>query len=345
MRLKILIILFATLTVSFISPLKAQGDAAAIDGATANNSDFQNQYYSTLIESGNEFAINEELKRVSTLIDGINEAITFLDLEKTRLNGIDITPCDQLLDKAAAAAKAKQTSEMSSQISQLSNIIYQITVFGSRNTYVDNMLTSIRNNDFLGYHEIDLLDKESEKNLQDKLNNNGEFTRLKNIFGTEATKKRRDDLLKKIDNELNKAKEKLKSLQKNILSLQKASNKKSEINVTAIYLGLPLFCATILILFIGTQWLKLYYGTKDSGNKISTFPSSVLLEISTVLLVTLSILILGLAKLISSEVLGTLLGGISGFVLNRTKDAFKSPKTSKNDNNNQSPGNSSIDDL
>jgi hypothetical protein len=58
--------------------------------------------------------------------------------------------------------------------------------------------------------------------------------------------------------------------------------------------------------------------TANSGEQVKAiFASGILVEIITVLLLTMSILILGLANRIEGPVLGTLLGGISGYVLNR----------------------------
>src|SRR5262249_27786272 len=66
----------------------------------------------------------------------------------------------------------------------------------------------------------------------------------------------------------------------------------------------------------------------DSAVQVrSIFASGILVEIITVLLLTMSVLILGLANRIQGEVLGTLLGGISGYVLNRFRDK-KSGETS-----------------
>ncbi|PBQ33555.1 hypothetical protein CNR22_17825 [Sphingobacteriaceae bacterium] len=90
----------------------------------------------------------------------------------------------------------------------------------------------------------------------------------------------------------------------------------TQINFLAIRLGLPLFCGTILLLFLGPSILKLIRKS-NSDQPTSSESRSTLLEISTVLLLTMSILILGLAQRLTGEVLGTLIGGISGYVLNR----------------------------
>jgi hypothetical protein len=92
---------------------------------------------------------------------------------------------------------------------------------------------------------------------------------------------------------------------------------KRDINQDAIRLGLPLFCLTVLLLyfipFFANRFLK---GTTDFSI-LDIFKSGLLSEIITVLLLTMTILILGLANVMQGEILGTLLGGISAYVLNR----------------------------
>jgi len=87
------------------------------------------------------------------------------------------------------------------------------------------------------------------------------------------------------------------------------ANKKTDINMWAIWLGIPAFCLTILLLYIIPEWLF----RKSPSNR----NYNVLLELITVLLLTMTILILGLSGKIGEEVLGTLIGGISAYVLNR----------------------------
>ncbi|MBD0403652.1 hypothetical protein [Flammeovirga sp. EKP202] len=87
----------------------------------------------------------------------------------------------------------------------------------------------------------------------------------------------------------------------------------SDLHKVAIWLGLPAFCITILILFLFPYYLERKTETTDPNANNKQY----LLDVATVLLLTMTILILGLAKMITGEVLGTLLGGISGYVLNR----------------------------
>lgn len=93
---------------------------------------------------------------------------------------------------------------------------------------------------------------------------------------------------------------------------QKSQN--TDLHRTSILIGLPAFCITILLLFLVPYYLE----RKSTSNDSIANNKQYLLDVATVLLLTLTILILGLAKMITGEVLGTLLGGISGYVLNRT---------------------------
>lgn len=93
---------------------------------------------------------------------------------------------------------------------------------------------------------------------------------------------------------------------------QKSQN--TDLHRISILIGLPAFCITILLLFLVPYYLE----RKSASNDSTANNKQYLLDVATVLLLTLTILILGLAKMITGEVLGTLLGGISGYVLNRT---------------------------
>jgi len=129
-----------------------------------------------------------------------------------------------------------------------------------------------------------------------------------------------DTLLSEATAEKNKATTDLSTAQdlygRIVAKLGKA---KMEINQLAIELGLPLFCGTVLLMLcvpiVVQRLTKFDEGSRDEIRAI--FASGILVEVITVLLLTMSILILGLAGKIQGEVLGTLLGGISGYVLNR----------------------------
>lgn len=92
----------------------------------------------------------------------------------------------------------------------------------------------------------------------------------------------------------------------------------ANIDLFSILMGLPLFCFTIVFLFIGPGWIQSKYGN-GIPNPLLEKSQAILLDLSTVLLLTMSVLILGLSGNISSDVLGTLIGGISGYVLNKAK--------------------------
>jgi hypothetical protein len=102
--------------------------------------------------------------------------------------------------------------------------------------------------------------------------------------------------------------------------LYEAAEEKDSINSLAIYFGIPGFCLTVIILFLITS----YYGKRiPAETEIKNDFTKVLLEVITVLLLTLTILILGLSRILTETVLGTLIGGIAGYILNRTSSINK----------------------
>jgi hypothetical protein len=88
------------------------------------------------------------------------------------------------------------------------------------------------------------------------------------------------------------------------------------INQIAIRWGLPFFCGTIIVLFLATFYFNRRMKNGDAVENKET--ARILVEVITVLLLTMTVLILGLSGKLEGSVLGTLLGGIAGYVLNRT---------------------------
>jgi len=110
----------------------------------------------------------------------------------------------------------------------------------------------------------------------------------------------------------------------NILKAKEEQNK--SINQEAIKWGLPFFCITVIVLFYGAYFYRRLSLLKPTSSETTTGGdeqmSKVLLEVITVLLITMTVLILGLSGVLKENVLGTLLGAIAGYILNRTKDKW-----------------------
>lgn len=163
-----------------------------------------------------------------------------------------------------------------------------------------------------------------------------DLNNLKIHLGAESINSLIEELIKICDTEIKKWDEDLKDTKIQIakdieyikLLDQKINEEETEIDGLAIKIGLPLFCITILLLFLGPKIISLFDKTDLEVPKENS-PQSVLLEISTVLLLTMSILILGLSDKIDSDVLGTLIGGISGYVLNRIGTSYKTNSDGK----------------
>ncbi len=176
---------------------------------------------------------------------------------------------------------------------------------------------------------------------------------LRDKFSPEVFKKYKGEVQKLLKSDVDAATQSIESLNKEQDSLQKQSDQiamklakgKLEINQLAIELGLPLFCGTVLLMLSVPIIIQGFSKAEGSADQVrAIFSSGILVEIITVLLLTMSILILGLANRIEGPVLGTLLGGISGYVLNRfrgrnqqTDDRDPSPNLNPSPNPSTTP--------
>lgn len=89
-------------------------------------------------------------------------------------------------------------------------------------------------------------------------------------------------------------------------------------NQTLIRIALPIFAAVVLVLVI----LPIFFSKESTQEYL--FAKGVLSQIVTVFLLIVTILILGLGDILKGETLGTLLGGISVYMLQRTtKEDFQ----------------------
>jgi hypothetical protein len=93
--------------------------------------------------------------------------------------------------------------------------------------------------------------------------------------------------------------------------LEERLNKSNNISDSLITWALPAFGLLVIILLLAPK----VYNTDVQSD---IFQRGLLLELLTVFLLVASILILGLAERIEQNSLGTLIGGISGFVLGRS---------------------------
>lgn len=280
--------------------------------------DVNTEYDNRLVESGNEYLITEEVKKIIVDIDLLNDEVLSLENEKIRIGNAKFEKIDAYLVELEKSNKAKDIKKISDNFFSIRDQITNVFIyrqFDNSNRYLYSFYQSLNDMYSSDIYFSNVLIRRNDDILSEE-----EIKNLKSFISNGNLAKIQSKVIEKIEEEKKKAEEKIKNKRLRLVNLQKPIKEKTEINTLAIYIGLPLFCFTILFLFIGTQWLKLYFNSGiQAGVNNTTFPSSVLLEISTVLLVTLSVLILGLAKLLNGDVLGTLLGGISGYVLNRTR--------------------------
>jgi len=126
-----------------------------------------------------------------------------------------------------------------------------------------------------------------------------------------AIKARRDGLDVKMESASGNMKAAEQSLAGVRTELRKREKAKVSIDKMVIYI-LPFLGLTVILVLL-VPW---FY--KEEGLQRQIFSSGLVLELLTVYLLTSAILILGISTKLDSQVLGTLLGGIAGYVLGRS---------------------------
>jgi len=240
---------------------------------------------------------NRDFKKAAAEIEGV--AFTF----------------QTLFDSACPTYSASSSSDMQSDASQLqSQCLRDVRVVEEKTLGAPNLA-------FLGP-----LYKTPSPTQNDI--SQDDITAASTALGAAKFQEIRKDLDSRLDKFILDATTQQQQTQSNLDALQKKHDKiaaqlaksKTEINQLAIELGLPLFCATVLFMLCIPIVVQSFSRNQDSDKQIQAiFASGILVEIITVLLLTMTVLILGLAGKIQGEVLGTLLGGISGYVLNRVR--------------------------
>jgi len=85
----------------------------------------------------------------------------------------------------------------------------------------------------------------------------------------------------------------------------------TQFDARLVYFGLPAFAAVLIILFL----MPLMYRRPEVQQWLLT--SGMLLELATIVIVTATVILLALAGRIHAEVIGALLGALSGYMLGR----------------------------
>jgi len=132
----------------------------------------------------------------------------------------------------------------------------------------------------------------------------------------DGVKNRIDSKVSTLKKQIDEKTPTLKSLARELENRQQGQ---TQIDKALVTFALPSFAVLIVLLLLAP---RLY---KDTGIQKIILESGVLLELITVFLLTATTLLLGIANKIDGDILGTLLGGISGYVLGRSRTAAKIP--------------------
>lgn len=210
---------------------------------------------------------------------------------------LTITDMERFVSREAKSTQDRITSE----VAQLLNrIIWDYSLLKETNYLLQILIQPTSSRSFrLTKDDIERLENSLKPDLFESLK-----TSLKQAITDE--KKRQDATLSSLDQTLT-------SLRKRQAELQDIVEQgQAQIDIKILKFGLPAFG----IILLGILLIPKAYHDKDLQTLI--FSSGIVLDMFTVFLLTMSILLLGLSQRVHENVLGTLLGGISGYVLGRT---------------------------
>lgn len=161
---------------------------------------------------------------------------------------------------------------------------------------------------------------------------------MKSITGPITTKK------KEITTNIQTLEKENKENRQKVLQLQIDLDDQSSIDKTVIYMGFPIFILFILAIYLVPLWY-VYKRENLDGQRTENlykmiYGSGLVTEIITVFLLTSTILLLGVTDKLAPEILGTLIGGISGYVLGRSFNNVDTAKLKLSNEANQNNQNS-----
>ncbi|MFL9836825.1 hypothetical protein ABS768_04900 [Flavobacterium sp. ST-75] len=313
----------------------------SINSFSQPSNDLKDQEANTEIEENynylNQYQINEVIEETKRKIEDLENNKAALEKYLVSLNSLKNEAenlKDSFLNEAIEKIRSSITAHNEAQIYQDETIIldelnkqYQTLYDIETNSESRNLMRLIYRATQELYSEsvIREIEKTRYENKKPILTTESKLDNFKQKINSLIPKINTnlnliiDNEIKTVTQKIEKCNSELKGKKGKLTDLfQQMEEKETQINSLSIKLGLPLFCLTILLLFLGPALLK-NKKNKDGIEYSEGFSQNVVLEISTVLLLTMSILILGLSGKVNSEVLGTLIGGISGYVLNKVR--------------------------
>lgn len=275
---------------------------------------------------------NDDLIRLEPIVASINSKVAKIVYPKDDIDRMIIDLEKEVNEDNVILNLRELIQKFNDQINDASNILYDIQEQGSLAQVMSNGVSALRNKDV--YRTLITYDSRTDKS---KLRKDA-WRAYKVKLRTEFSKEVFDNNLKSLSAAVNEPYERLKkeigdldsqmsSLLKERASLQAQWNdKQKNFDKTIFQWGFPVFILFILALYLIP--LIIYRRTKEAesaGLALDLFKlvygSGLTTEIITVFLLTSTILVLGITDKLNPDILGTLIGGISGYVLGRS---FKS---------------------
>ncbi|RDC62881.1 hypothetical protein [Adhaeribacter pallidiroseus] len=289
----------------------------------------------TKIEGINE-QINDkkaDRKEIKNIADDINITLTSFDqIIKPDVDNNELSRLQTELNKTRKISKVEQIYYLF--IANFRPLSARFTSISKQNNNLElqNLVSTISNR--LGEYDpyriinmgISLNDEVADSDI-DELNIskiNATYTRDNYLKLKSELKEQIQNIKSSLDKQIKTLDDEISALNNERFSLQDQIEKKAETDETIFKWGFPVFIIFILLIYLIPLLLFKYRNVQQSDSTSgdvtiysAIYGAGLVTEIITVFLLTSTILLLGLTDKLNSEILGTLIGGISGFVLGR----------------------------
>lgn len=277
----------------------------------------------------------EKLKKIFISIKEIIKNYKYSGKYIDYLNAIEINIKKK--DKKKTLEELQKFDEIFDQ--ELSGLAEKITTLNSEIRVIRGPLSSVLNDQFeyflrsfnnkIYMQQDRLITQVREGNWNSITTEFSKFIKMANQVGLEnGIIKNLEKINERIQTELETLENHIKVIEPKIATKtrQLVSKEQGQIQIDKALLtyALPSFAVLLIILLIAP---RLYTNVEVQK---SILGSGLLLELITVFLLTATTLLLGLSGKIDGDILGTLLGGISGYVLGRARTGAGSDKEKEN---------------
>jgi predicted nucleic acid-binding Zn-ribbon protein len=276
---------------------------------------------------------NDDLIRLEPIVSNINSKVSKIVYPKEEIDKMIINLEKETKDDNILMNFNDLLEKFNGPIDNASNIIFSIRDQGSLAEVIRNSVSMLSNRE--AYRMVTAFDPKAQQYKLRRASWDAYKGKLRTDFTKEIFDSNVKGLLTAINEPYDRLKKEIGDLDNQISSLLKEraslqaqwNDKQKNFDKTIFQWGFPVFILFILALYLIP--LVIYRHPKETEHASLTldlfklvYGSGLTTEIITVFLLTSTILVLGITDKLNPDILGTLIGGISGYVLGRSFKPF-----------------------